>query len=81
VPINLAANFLPNSVVQLVSTGETFDKPFYHVMEDATLLFLDISGYTKLAEQVRAPSRANLRARPRRETQNDTARAKLAQRS
>ena len=51
-PINLAANFLPNSVVQFVSTGETFNKPFYTVMEDATLLFLDISGYTKLAEQL-----------------------------
>ena len=38
--------------VQFVSTGASFNRPFYHVMENATLLFLDISGYTKLAEQL-----------------------------
>jgi hypothetical protein len=50
IPIDLAANFLPNSVVSYVSTGEALTKPFHVTMEDTTLLFLDISGYTKLGE-------------------------------
>ncbi|GMI04278.1 hypothetical protein TrVE_jg1521 [Triparma verrucosa] len=52
IPIDMAANFLPNSVLKFVSGGEGLVKPFSEMMEDATLLFLDISGYTKLAEKL-----------------------------
>ncbi|GMH55946.1 hypothetical protein TrLO_g15810 [Triparma laevis f. longispina] len=52
IPIDMATNFLPNSVLKFVSTGESLSKPCSEMMEDATLLFLDISGYTKLAEKL-----------------------------
>jgi len=50
IPVDLAANFLPNAVVEYISSNKKLNEPHFEVMEEATLLFLDISGYTKLAE-------------------------------